>query len=70
MKVGDWEMKPVRRRRPAKEEPLADDVRVETMVAYRNNKRVMLHRVVKRHPDGREETFIIRAAPAGMDKGH
>jgi len=68
MKVGDWEMKPMRRRRPAGgKEPLADDVRVETLVAYRENKRVLLHRVVKTHPDGHEEVFIIKAVPRAQD---
>ncbi len=69
MKVGDWEMKPMRRRRPAPSgEPLADDVKVETLVAFRDNKQVLLHRVIKRHPDGREEVFIIKAVP--RDTGH
>lgn len=68
MKVGDWDMRPMRRRRPASsEEPLADDVRVETLVAYKDNKRVLLHRVVKKHSDGREEVFIIKAVPRETD---
>ncbi|MEE9218334.1 MAG: hypothetical protein V3U98_04630 [Acidobacteriota bacterium] len=70
MKVGDWEMRPIKRRRSPKSEPLADDVHIESMVAYKNNRRVLLHRVVKRHPDGRLETFIIRVDPAGSQKGH
>jgi hypothetical protein len=71
MKVGDWEMRPIRRRRPASAaEPLADDVRVESLVAYKDNRRVLLHRVIKRHPDGREEVFIIKAVPKEPDKGN
>ena len=68
MKVGDWEMKPMRRRSAAPSgEKLADDVRVETLVAYRDKKRVLLHRVTKVHPDGRKEVFVIKAVPRDMD---
>lgn len=69
MKVGDWEMRPMRRRRPAEPgEPLADDIRVETLVAWKDDRRVLLHRVIKTHPDGRQEVFVIKAVP--MEKGH
>ena len=69
MKIAGWDMRPMRRRRAAAPgEPLADDLRVDTLVAYKNHKRVLMHRVVKRHPDGREEVFIIKAVP--QDQGH
>jgi hypothetical protein len=69
MKIAGWDMRPMRRRRVAASgEPLAEDLRVDTLVAYKNDKRVLMHRVVKRHPDGREEVFIIKAVP--QDQGH
>jgi hypothetical protein len=68
MKVGDWEMKPMRRKPAAPAgEAMADDVQIETLVAYRDKRRVLLHRVTKRHPDGRKEVFIIKAVPRDAD---
>ena len=54
----------------SKDEPLADDIFVNTVVAVKDNKRVLLHRVVKLNPDGTEEVFIIKASPKIIETNH
>ena len=72
MKLQDWSLKPLKPRIPShsKDEPLADDIFVNTVVAVKDNKRVLLHRVVKLNPDGTEEVFIIKASPKIIETNH
>ncbi len=72
MKLQDWSLKPLKPRvaPEAKDEPLADDIFVNTVVAVKDNKRVLLHRVVKVNPDGSEEVFIIKASPKIIETNH
>jgi hypothetical protein len=52
------------------DEPLAEDIFVSTIVATRDNKEVVLHRVTKVNPDGSEEVFIIKASPKILATNH
>lgn len=72
MKIEDWRLKPLKPRVPtlAEDEPLADDIFVSTIVATRDNKQVVLHRVTKVNPDGSEEVFIIKASPKILATNH
>ena len=72
MKLQDWSLKPLRPRLSpsTKDEPLAEDIYVNTLVAMKDNKRVLLHRVVKINPDGSEEVFIIKASPKIIETNH
>ncbi len=72
MKIQDWSLKPLRpKMRPvSKDEPLSDDIFVNTLVAMKDRKRVLLHRVVKVNPDGSEEIFIIKASPKIIETDH
>lgn len=72
MKLQDWNVKPLKPRVSAasKDEPLADDIFVNTIVAVKDNRRVLLHRVVKIRPDGSEEVFIIKASPKIIETNH
>lgn len=72
MKIQDWNLKPLKPRLSpeSKDEPLADDIFVNTLVAVKDNQRVLLHRVVKVKPDGSEEVFIIKASPKLIETNH
>jgi len=71
MKIQGWNMRPIAPKGWTDVDgPLADDIRVETVVATKDNKRVVLHRVVKRNPDGSEEIFIIKATPQILNTEH
>ncbi len=72
MKLQDWSLKPLKPRilSHSKDEPLADDIFVNTVVAVKDDKRVLLHRVVKLNPDGTEEVFIIKASPKIIETNH
>ena len=72
MKIQDWNLKPLKPRltEETADEPLADDIYVNTIVATKDNKRVLLHRVVKVNPDGSEEVFIIKASPKIIETNH
>jgi hypothetical protein len=72
MNIEDWKLKPLKPRMPAvpTDEPLADDIFVSTIVATRDNKQVVLHRVTKVNPDGSEEVFIIKASPKILATNH
>ena len=59
MKVGKWDMIPLADRR---KKGRKDDIKVRSMVAIQEDRRVLLHRVEKRNPDGTTEVFIIKAA--------
>jgi hypothetical protein len=67
MKVGDWKMIPLSERRKRGKK---DDVKVESMVAIQNNRRVLLHRVERRHEDGHTEVFIIKASARDLKTDH
>ena len=71
MKIRGWNMKPIAPRGWSDADgPMADDIRVETVVATKDNQRVVLHRVVKTNPDGSEEVFIIKASPKILSTDH
>jgi len=72
MKLHCWNVKPLKPRvsPAAKDEPLAEDIFVNSIVAVKDNKRVLLHRVVKINPDGSEEVFIIKASPKIIETNH
>lgn len=72
MKIQDWKLKPLKLQMPQAggDEPLADDIFVSTIVATRDNKQVILHRVTKVNPDGSEEVFIIKASPKILATNH
>ena len=71
MKIQGWNMKPIAPKGWTDVDgPLSDDIRVEMVVATKDNKRVVLHRVVKRNPDGSEEIFIIKATPQILKTEH
>ena len=72
MKLQEWNVKPLKPRitPTAKDEPLSDDIFVSSMVAMKDNQRVLLHRVVKINPDGTEEVFIIKASPKLIETNH
>ena len=67
MRVGKWDMIPLagRKRKGGK-----NDIRVRSMVAIQENRRVLLHRVEKRRPDGSTEVFIIKAAGGDQETDH
>jgi hypothetical protein len=72
MKIQDWSLKPLKPKGMlvGADEPLADDIFVSTIVATRDNKQVVLHRVTKVNPDGSEEVFIIKASPKILATNH
>jgi hypothetical protein len=71
MKLQDWNVKPMKPRvAPTEDDPLADDILVNTIVATKGGKRVLLHRVKKINPDGTEEVFIIKASPKILSTDH
>ena len=72
MKLQDWNVKPLKPRvtSESKDEPLSDDIFVNTIVAMKDNQRVLLHRLVKVNPDGSEEVFIIKASPKILETDH
>jgi hypothetical protein len=67
MKVGKWDMLPLS---PRKRKGAKDKVKVDTMVAIQEGKRVMVHRVEKRKDDGTAEVFIIKASPKDLEIDH
>ena len=72
MKIQDWNVKSLKPKGMpvSPDEPLADDIYVSTIVASKNNKQVVLHRVTKVNPDGSEEVFIIKASPKILSTDH
>ncbi len=67
MKVGKWNMLPLS---PRKRKGAKDKVKVDTMVAIQEGKRILVHRVEKRKDDGTAEVFIIKASPADLEIDH
>ena len=71
MKLEGWNVKPLKPKVvPTADDPLADDILVNTIVATKDGKRVLLHRVKKINPDGSEEVFIIKASPKILSTDH
>lgn len=67
MKVSGWKMLPLNDRNRGR---ASDSIKVKTLVAYRNNQRVVLHRVEKLNQDGTREVFIIKASPKILATDH
>lgn len=67
MKVGDWRMMPLTSHRRSR---TTDPIRVNSIVAYKDDRRVVLHRVEKINRDGTREVFIIKASPKILDTDH
>ena len=67
MKVGDWDMISLPRR---KQTGRKDQIKVDTLVAIQDDERVLLHRVEKLKDDGTTEVFIIKAAPGDLETDH
>jgi uncharacterized protein (UPF0248 family) len=72
LKLHDWNVKPLNPRvnQGSKDEPLSENIYVNSIVAVKDNKRILLHRVVKINEDGSEEVFIIKASPKVIDTNH
>jgi len=71
MKLEGWNVKPMKAKvAPTEDDPLSDDILVNTIVATKDGKRVLLHRVKKINPDGTEEVFIIKASPKILSTDH
>ena len=71
MKLQDWNVKPMKAKAaPTEDDPLSEDIFVNTIVATKEGKRVLLHRVKKINPDGSEEVFIIKASPKILSTDH
>ncbi len=67
MKVGKWDMIPLAEKRRGSRK---NDIKVRSMVAIQENRRVLLHRVEKRNPDGTTEVFIIKASGGDKETDH
>lgn len=67
MKIGAWKMLPLTSDRKSRR---SDPIKVSSMVAYRDDRRIVLHRVEKRNPDGSREVFIIKASPKILATDH
>ena len=67
MRVGNWDMIPLTER---KRKGRKDDIKVRSLVAIQNNKRVVLHRVEKIKDDGSMEVFIIKASAKDLGTDH
>ncbi len=71
MKLQEWNLKPLKAKGvPTDDDPLSDNIFVNTIVATKEGKRVLLHRVTKVNPDGTEEVFIIKASPKILATDH
>ena len=67
MKISGWSMMPLTSHRKNRK---SDPIKVSSIVAYRDNQRVVLHRVEKMNPDGSREVFIIKASPKILATDH
>jgi hypothetical protein len=72
MKIQGWDMKPLVPKGWLEEEggPLSEDIHANLVVAVKDGKRVVLHRIVKTNPDGSEEVLIIKASPKILNTDH
>lgn len=67
MKVGDWKMMPLTSGRKSR---MTDPIKVNSIIAYKDDERVVLHRVEKVNEDGTREVFIIKASPKILKTDH
>lgn len=67
MKVGNWKLMPLT---SDKRSRLTDPIKVSSIVAYRDEERILLHRVEKVNEDGSREVFIIKVSPKVLDTDH
>ena len=67
MKVGDWNMMPLT---SSKKSRTTDPIKVSSIIAYKDDRRVVLHRVEKVNEDGTREVFIIKASPKILKTDH
>ncbi|HET6372722.1 MAG TPA: hypothetical protein VFG76_05410 [Candidatus Polarisedimenticolia bacterium] len=67
MKVGGWNMMPLTNARRSR---TTDPIKVSSIVAYKDDQRVVLHRVEKVNADGTREVFIIKASPKILSTDH
>ena len=67
MRVGKWDMISLNEKR---QKGRKDDIKVRSMVAIQDNRRVLLHRVEKRKKDGSTEVFIIKAVGSEQEIDH
>lgn len=67
MKIGDWNMMPLTSGRKAR---TTDPIKVSSMIAYKDDQRIVLHRVEKVNEDGSREVFIIKASPKLLKTDH
>ncbi len=67
MKVGGWNMMPLTSGRKSR---TGDPIKVSSIIAYKDDQRVVLHRVEKVNEDGTREVFIIKASPRILDTDH
>jgi hypothetical protein len=67
MRISGWKMMPLTSHRSSRK---GDPIKVSSIVAYRDNQRIVLHRVEKVNPDGSTEVFIIKASPKILATDH
>jgi len=67
MKVGSWNMMPLTSNKRSRN---TDPIKVSSIIAYKDDKRVVLHRVEKTNEDGSTEVFIIKASPKILKTDH
>jgi hypothetical protein len=67
MKVGNWDMVSLTGNKKTR---LTDPIKVSSIIAYRDNQRVVLHRVEKINDDGTREVFIIKVSPKILNTDH
>ncbi len=67
MKVGNWDMVSLTGNKKTRQ---SDPIKVSSIIAYRDNQRVVLHRVEKINDDGTREVFIIKVSPKILNTDH
>lgn len=67
MKISGWQMLPLNSQRKSR---ATDKIKVSSIVAYRDDQRIVLHRVEKTNDDGSTEVFIIKASPKILATDH
>ena len=67
MKIGNWKMLPLTSSRRSR---ASDPIKVNSLIAFKDDERVVLHRVEKVREDGTREVFIIKASPKILKTDH
>jgi hypothetical protein len=67
MKIGNWKMLPLTSSRRSR---ASDPIKVNSLIAYKDDERIVLHRVEKVREDGTREVFIIKASPKILKTDH